>query len=439
MEEFSEQLIGKLKQQVKLGRLRKYIVGIRESQGIKTGGTTKDFGGGYRPTSSEQRLSGTYLLQWPDGNLSQGRLVRESLASFADFLSQAKATAFDDPFGDNFPKAKQHPEIEVFDKETQAAIQDPAKHLFPWAKKLRQWQDKINPHGSRTYLVWVGGGRSRIVSSAGFDLETRDTQTSLFSIYDDKTYLNHTSRALPDSAVIKAKQQRAKEYLTAINRSLTKRPNNGKMRLIFTPALFRNLLFELFLTNLSGKAVIEGSSKFELADFQEHKSVIREDLSLTCDPTQNGKVGAYNFTGEGVLSRPTTFIKKGRLVTPMLDCKYARQAQMTPTALVSPGMDTTTISAEGYQDLDSYIAKQKEALLIYDALGIHTQDPITGSYSLPCPYALWIKNGALVGNVPCTITGNFFTNLNDPETVFLRQEYEHPPALATTANVILTS
>ena len=42
---------------------------------------------------------------------------------------------------------------------------------------------------------------------------------------------------------------------------------------------------------------------------------------------------------------------------------------------------------------------------VYKRQGIHTQNAITGDYSLPCPSALYFENGKLIGPINCILTG----------------------------------
>lgn len=436
MQLFTDQLQLKLKNLQSREALRQFRITVTKTQGTEAGATQNDFCGGYHPITTSESLSGAYLLQWPNGELSKGNLTRQNLTEFDQFIAEAKAVAFKDLFGDNFPKAKPHPKIKVAYQKVVELTENPASYLINWLQILKGWQEISNPSGAQEVGIGVVITKSRTFSSAGFDLETQETSNGLFSVYNETAGFGHSSRQTLDPDFINQKRKSAEDLFKILNQSVKLSPGSGRYRIIFHPDVFQDAFFEIFLANLAGAAVVKEQSKFNLADFKNHKTVIRPDISIACDPTQDGKTGSYNFTSAGILSKKTTFVKNGRLITPILGAKYARKAGMEPTARIYPKMDTTTIKTNGIRDFDKFIRSQDKALLIYQALGMHTQDPITGSYSLPCPYAIWIEKGEMLGNAPCTVTGNFFNNLNSPETVFLNHPTEHPPALATEANVV---
>ena len=436
MKQFASQLQSKLAKLQSRGVLRQYRITVTKNCGTEAGATRNEFCGGYHPITTSKNLSGAYLFQWPDGKLSKGNLTRQSLAEFDKLIAAAKSVAFTDPFGDNFPKTKTHPNIKLACESVIKTIANPTPYLTNWLQTLKKWQKSANPVGAQYIATSIGTSQTRTFSSAGFDLKTSRTSVGILSEYNETAYFTHSSLDLPDPKIIEQKKQRTEAIFGILNKSVKRKPLAGKYRVIFYPPVFQETLFGLFLANLSGAAVVNGQSKFNLKDFKNSKTVIRPDISITCDPTQDGQTGSYNFTGEGTLSKKTVFVKDGQLVTPILGAKYARKAGMAPTARISPKMDTTTIKANGIQDFDEFIKSQDKTLLIYQALGTHAQDPITGRYSLPCPYVIWIEKGEMVGNTPCTITGNFFDNLNHPETVFLTHPTEHPPGLATMANVV---
>lgn len=438
MKRFSEKFITKIEKAQKAGKIKKFRVSFKERKNASSGATQKEFMGKYKPLNLETKLSGTYLFQWKDGKLSKGNIRRQSILEFDRFLDEARQTAFKDEFGDNFPRQKKHPQIKTGFQSVIKLEKNPAPYLTKWLEKLKKWQESSNPNGTQHMSAHIGISQYRMVSSAGFDLSTQATSCHVSSYYDSKAYLSHSSRKLPEPEEVKAKKDRAETILSYLQKSVQKKPPNGTWNVIYQPSIFRSLFFSFLVSNLRGSSVINGQSKFSLEDFKKQEKVFRKDISIICNPTKDGGLDSYNFTAEGVRSKKTTFIKNGRLITPILSVKYARKGKMEPTAQIHHPMDTTTIENNKNKDFDKFLKKQNRTLLIYKALGGHAQDRTTGSYSLPCPYAILIDKGEFVGNIPCVVTGNFFNNLNNPETTFLKHPTKHPPALATTANVMFT-
>ena len=62
-------------------------------------------------------------------------------------------------------------------------------------------------------------------------------------------------------------------------------------------------------------------------------------------------------------------------------------------------------------------------------LGVHTQDPASGDFSLSAPQALAISDGAARGRVRVTLSGNLFEALSDDDLRRVRFPGEDVPGL----------
>lgn len=438
MKEYLRIIAEKLNRAQKDGRIIRYRITTTQSRSIESGAASMDFRGGYFPTVSQEILNGTYLFEWPNKKLSKGYLGRASLNNFSSFLKESKETAFIDEYGDNFPKPVLNPKIKTSFQETRILYSEPEKKLQEWIETLSGWQNKINSRGSHYIKAMISIEESAVISSQGLNLNAESSSVHIISAYDNKVSLEGHSRKPINLTELQEKREITEEIFKILNKPLTKKPKKGEWRVLFHPDIFRDMLFKLFFFNLNGFHVVEDQSKFELDDFKKQKVALRPDITISTDPTEDGKMDSYNFTKDGIPSKKTTFIRKGKLITPILGPKSARKTKMEPTAKINRHMDTTIIESENNQNFDKFISKQKKALLFYSALGMHGQEPTTGNYSLPCPYAILIENGEMVGNAPCVVNGNIFEDFNNPETVFLNHPTEHPPALATTASVVFT-
>src|SRR5206468_1954422 len=154
-------------------------------------------------------------------------------------------------------------------------------------------------------------------------------------------------------------------------------------------------------------------SSFQLDDFRAGRRVLRSDLSLLLDPLMPFEPSTESCTSEGVPSRRFYAIRDGRLQTPLLDLKYARMTGFPAT----PGGAALFLPEEA-STIDDLVASVDHGLLIYQVLGMHTQDAASGNYSLTAQQALAIEGGEIGGRVKATIAGNFLDDLRDPETAF---------------------
>ena len=53
-------------------------------------------------------------------------------------------------------------------------------------------------------------------------------------------------------------------------------------------------------------------------------------------------------------------------------------------------------------------ALERSALFVLNVLGVHTQDPVSGDFSLSAPQSLRVQGGEARGRVRATISGNLF-------------------------------
>ena len=96
----------------------------------------------------------------------------------------------------------------------------------------------------------------------------------------------------------------------------------GVRPVILHPHVVDGFVLPTILHNLSGSNVAHGESFYEKAQFGSDALVFREDLSLRLDPLRPLRSGSYRFTSEGVPAARHTYIRQGRLVSPILDLKY---------------------------------------------------------------------------------------------------------------------
>ena len=68
-------------------------------------------------------------------------------------------------------------------------------------------------------------------------------------------------------------------------------------------------------------------------------------------------------------------------------------------------------------------------------LGVHTQDPVSGDFSLSAPQSLRVDDGTIQGRVRATISGNLFEILRREDTTFVAFEGEATPGLLIRCHV----
>jgi PmbA protein len=184
------------------------------------------------------------------------------------------------------------------------------------------------------------------------------------------------------------------------------------------------------LRNFSGALLANRQSGLTIEDFYQQRRVVRADLSILMDPLQPYAASSERCTGEGVPARRFYILRDGRLQVPLVDVKYGRLLGYPPT----PGGAALLLPATG-GSFEALIASVEQGLLVYQVLGMHTQDAISGNFSLTAQQALAIRDGQLGGRVKSTIAGNFLEALRDPATAFGWDPHEPNPAIRLTATV----
>jgi PmbA protein len=74
-------------------------------------------------------------------------------------------------------------------------------------------------------------------------------------------------------------------------------------------------------------------------------------------------------------------------------------------------------------------------VLILSVLGLHTQDSVSGSYSLSAPHSLRIIKGQIAGKIDVKLTGNFFADMAASTTQAARSDFELYPYLMVSTGV----
>ncbi|HON43700.1 MAG TPA: metallopeptidase TldD-related protein, partial [Bacillota bacterium] len=76
-----------------------------------------------------------------------------------------------------------------------------------------------------------------------------------------------------------------------------------------------------------------------------------------------------------------------------------------------------------------------DAILVDNVLGMHTQDPTNGNFSLAVPDGIVVRAGQFAGAAKVVISGNFFKILNQVDTRFAMSEDDPNPGIELTCHV----
>ena len=387
-----------------------YRVSVLEAKSFSSGITNKEIAGVYNPNNFSSQISGDCLVQWKDKMISSNSFNNEILYSFDKFLKDIKAMKYRDSAGANFLNQQKYSNVKLYDKNVADIVDGKEKVLLDLMLKLNRAQEKLKTK-LKMISVFASASENTIFTSKGLFEKEKTTACGYYSIYDEIIDLEDNLRKIPETQKIGKKREFIEKFYLHLAKDKKLKPKDKKMPIILMPWVSKQIFSHFIISNLNGAAVYNKQSYFSINDFRNKKQALRKDINLICDPVVDFDIGSYKFTGEGVPSKKTIFIKNGRLENHILDLKYAKLQKTKPTGILSKPL----LNSEKQISFDAAIKSIGEGIIIFNILGLHTQSPVTGDYSLPCPNALYIKKGKIIGRARPIIVGNFFQDINQDD------------------------
>ncbi len=181
------------------------------------------------------------------------------------------------------------------------------------------------------------------------------------------------------------------------------------------PVIFKNVVFAELLSAMIpaflGDSVVKKKSMF--ADKLGYE-IASHVVNIYDDPTSSEGTGSVPFDDEGTPTRKKALIERGVLRTFLTDLFYALKLQVEPTgngirsgisSPPKPGI-TNLVLERGALDLKELVQTPEEVILITDAMGLHTVNPVSGEFSVGIS-GLFYKDGKLVQPISgMTVAGN---------------------------------
>ncbi len=342
----------------------------------------------------------------------------------AETAELARATAPDPSAGlPEEPLATELPDLFLFDPadrdvDVKARIAD--------ARAAEAAARSVDPRIANSEGSQVGSTFSRIAygSSAGFFGEYQAATHSLFSepvagngggIQRDYWYT--VARRLADLEQPDSVGRRAAER--ALRRLGARRVKTVEAPVIFDALTAPSLLGHL-IRCVNGYAVYRETSY--LAG-RLGEAIAAQRVTVIDDATRPGGLGSRPFDGEGLPTRRTVVVDRGRLASYLLDSYSARKLGLQSTGNATrgaggpPGAGSSNLWLEpGEQSIDEIVASTERGLLVTELIGMGF-NPTTGDYSRGAA-GLWIEGGEIVGPVQeLTIAGNLAEMLADIDAI----------------------
>ncbi len=328
-------------------------------------------------------------------------------------VALARATAEDPSAG--LPEsgfAEDDPDLTLLDpRDRKVAAED----RIADARRAEAAARRVDPRITNSEGSQAGSSFSQVVygNSRGFLGSYESATHSLYSEPIAKSngsmqrdYWLTTGRRLADLEDAESVGRRAAER--ALRRLGARRVPTCEVPVIFDPVTAPSLLGHLIACT-SGYAVYR-----EMSFLAERlgESIASEIVTVVDDGRRPGGLGSRPFDGEGLPTRRTTLVERGRLLSWLLDSYSARKlgGASTGNAARGPGSAPTVAPTNlwlepGSQSLEEIIAATERGLLVTELIGMGF-NPVTGDYSRGAA-GFWIEGGEVAHPVEeITIAGH---------------------------------
>ena len=398
------------------------------STSLKAGFSNHNLGGIYQPIQNHTQSRLNYLIITKDGKQAQGSLNPFAIDDIGSTIKQIKNGLFVPLVKTSLsPKVKNFKPTKLLSKDLQDIIESKPEEIVEYSKLLFKDQKSLGLNTIESQ-VRMRLRNQRFVSSNGNDLESSDTIHDYYIDYNSEIAASNESCGFIPTSEFSKTHNVAK--LAKNLRQKPTKPANDTYPILFDPYYGFSILDKYILENINGIAVDSKTSRFGTQDFVSQKQIAKTNISIYIDQTKPMNTNSFNFSTEGIVGQKFSVIEGGKLTTPICDLQTATKLGRKP--LVLPSLSTAIYNTSKYSQ---FIANHSKFIMVLSVLGIHTQNAITGDYSLPCPSALYFEDGKLVGPINCILTGNFFDKLNDSSFDFISHPTFNKPLLSFKSKV----
>jgi PmbA protein len=406
---------------------------VNEARLISLGIKENSPGSVYTPPSYREGESGEVYIIWGDGRLSQARVQASPTQGGTEYwqgqLEEWRQASYEDPEAAEIPQPEPMPLVAVEDREIQKILHGEDQQLFEQLDRLLRDKPEKAKMSAGIQAAW---GYRHVRNSKGLAVTYQESQYALSFSFDSLVGGGFAKRRLVRSEEWNNIWHRTLEYYEALQK---KAPQvHSETVVIFSPGVVDDFLGQYILPNFLGQSVWEGQSAFKVEQFKNHEPIFHEGLSLIVDPLRPFEWGSYLVTSEGVPAERTVLVQKGNLQSPILRMKDSKRWGAKPTG-VSLGTSGLYLQSTQETPWQAMLSRIEDGILILSVLGMHTQNSVSGEYSLSAPQSLRIINGKIVGKTDVKLNGNFFKDLGASTTQFGKSEIETKPYLVVKTGV----
>lgn len=392
---------------------------------LKAGFQNDQLGGIYQPIQDHLGQRVKYLVITKDGQMGYGSFNQFLFPTPSDAAKHILANTI--AVNELIPLAqppKEFKPITLASEKTLDIIQSqPNKVIEDIATLQKQLLDsKLKSTEGQVEVQYL---EQHFANSNNVNMSSTSTSYGCFADYNGElgTYeasVEYSSASMNDNFKIVG------EYANHLE-DKTELPST-EYPVLLSPSLGMELLNHYLLNNTSGRTVAANIGAFSREDFESKRQVAHKNLTISFDQTIPMSIDSFNFSADGIVGQRFDLIRDGKLCEPICNLESAKELGYTPRVVSS--ISTANIKPQSYKD---FAKQHSKFILVLELLGIHTQNGVLGTYSLPVPAALVVENGNITSAVAGSIVGNFFETLKQPELGFVEVPGFPKPGLSFTS------
>lgn len=425
---FLEQIVQALTQgqrRLNIGaEIKDWRVALTQSQLVSVGIKHNQGGSVYAPPAYKKSESADVFVIWDDGKCSKVKAnpaLQAGARYWDDELRNWRLAAFTDPYAAVVPEPAGVPEVDIADETIHDVINRQNEKVFEQqAWILDAHPPQAHTNGNIAYY-W---GENDLYTSTGIAAHYADSRYALSWSFDSIVADGIARRYLPQPEFRGALWQ---ESVAKYEIMQSTAPDvNAATTVVLSPAVVEQIINQYILSNFRGENILDGQSKFSRDDFSAGLRLFADELSVEINALEPRAWGSYRLTSEGVPAKQTTLVQDGALLSPFLNLKDSRRWGDEPTAMPA-GPAGIILKHRQPLNWTDCLRGIKDGVLILSVLGLHTQNPVQGNFSLAAPAALRILDGVPVGKTDVRINGNIWDVFNDKATYYAAHDlYSHP-------------
>jgi len=420
----------------RLGEARGWRLVVNSVCSVDVGMDDSKLCGHYRPARMAREIAGNVFIIWEDGMVSRGRIDSKTLSRLPRDIELWRSLAYRDDDAAHIAQLMPPTQVELFDPRVADIVRDDAGPVFDAVSEIAA---TAREGGADMVDAGVGCSTVETVIATSSGLWVKYPETNAWCSWSiDKTMSGIRLGRYRETLSGLARAVSVTRRLALAAKARVKVDARDR-RVLLTPRVVESFIGHYLLHNMAGENVAEGRSRYSLEQFREGAHVLRDDLSLTIDTAVPMGPGSYLCTSEGVPSGRLALIEGGQLASPILNTKYARRCKMAATPIPASGMPPghagLTLRAHNMENWAELLSGADDVILVDSVLGMHTQDPTAGNFSLAVPDGIVVRAGQFAGAAKVVISGNFFSVINEADTRFALSEADPNPGIELACHV----